>query len=254
MAAEGWRVPAATHMATATVSTLRAAAARHHAAPHNTITATAMPDEKMAPCLQLPACHAASATVTPTSSRIAARRQPSRRRCPSPSYGRRSAASGGIRRIPRSGIAANKSETNTPTAIPRTVAGPRHLRVHVHRKKTREQSREGPLRYEAAGRPDDAAGKPHRRCLERVHDKHQSCAGAETAKHGHRLPSLANEHDDRARHADPAQEQRDQRHEPEISGESRESVVQVVLIFGHRPDLNAFRPEDFSVSVGQCLR
>ena len=96
--------------------------------------------------------------------------------------------------------------------------GPRHLRVHVHRKKAREQSREGPLRYEAAGRPDDAAGKAHRRCLERVHDKHQSCAGAETAKHGHRLPSLANEDDDGARHADPAQEQCDQRHEPEISG------------------------------------
>ena len=65
---------------------------------------------------------------------------------------------------------------------------------------------------------------------------------------------LPDEDDHSARHPDPAEQQRDQAHQPEVTGEPAERVVQVRLVLGDRANPHALGQEQGAVALGEGLR
>ena len=57
-----------------------------------------------------------------------------------------------------------------------------------------------------------------------------------------------------ARHADPAEQQRDEADQPEVAGEPAERVVQVRLVLGDRADPHPLGQEHGPVALGERLR
>ena len=106
--------------------------------------------------------------------------------------------------------------TQRPMPRPRTMARHDDARGHRHRQEVLQEARQQPLDDEPEEHAEHAAEQAHRGRLQQVHGEHLPRRRAEAAQDRDGVELPADEHRHRARHAEPAEEQRDERHEAEI--------------------------------------
>jgi hypothetical protein len=150
----------------------------------------------------------------------------------------------------------HREENCHPEAHPQTGddGRPSQLSAHAHGEKVREQTGQQELQGRSEGGTHQAAQKPQGHGLEQVRGEERPRARSQAAQDGDRLELSLDEDVNCAGHADAAEKQRDQGHEPEKPAQPGQGLVQVLPIVRDRAQHHALGGQPGAIALGQALR